>query len=75
VLKDSSLVSFIISDKKGIFEIPNLDAGDYLLMISYTGYENFQKKFSICRKNQRSGEIILQKEYKTFTVVVAVRRL
>ena len=72
LLKDSSLVSFIISDKKGIFEIPNLDAGDYLLMISYSGYENFQKKFSITaeKKSADLGEIILQKEYKTLTGVV-----
>jgi Outer membrane protein beta-barrel family/CarboxypepD_reg-like domain len=72
LLKDSSLASFIISDKKGIFEIPNLDAGDYLLMISYTGYENFQKKFSITTEKKVAdlGEIILQKEYKTLTGVV-----
>jgi uncharacterized surface anchored protein len=47
LVKDSSLVSFSVSDKKGSFEITNLDAGNYLLMISYTGYENFKKEFSI----------------------------
>jgi len=72
LLKDSSLVSFSLSDKKGIFEMPGLDAGDYLLMISYTGYENFQRKFSITAEKRSTdlGEIILQKEYKTLTGVV-----
>jgi len=72
LLKDSSLVSFILSDKKGSFEITNLDAGNYLLMISYTGYENFKKPFSITteKKTTDLGEIILQKEYKTLTGVV-----
>jgi hypothetical protein len=72
LLKDSSLVSFTLSDKKGLFEIKNLDAGDYLLMISYTGYENYKKQFSITegKKIADLGELILQKEYKTLTGVV-----
>ena len=45
--KDSSLTSFTLSDKKGAFEIKNLDAGKYLLMVSHTGFENFKKTFSI----------------------------
>ena len=71
LVKDSSLVSFSLSDKKGNFEITNLDAGNYLLMISYTGYENFKKPFSITadKKTTDIGEIILQKEYKTLTDV------
>jgi hypothetical protein len=71
LVKDSSLVSFTLSDKKGNFEITNLDAGNYLLMISYTGYENFKKQFSITagKKTSDLGEIILQKEYKTLAGV------
>ncbi|HKC37323.1 MAG TPA: outer membrane beta-barrel family protein [Chitinophagaceae bacterium] len=71
LIRDSSLVSFSLSDKKGIFEIKNLDAGNYLLMISFTGYENFKKPFSITaeKKTTDLGEIILQKEYKTLTGV------
>jgi hypothetical protein len=40
-------------------------------MISYTGYENFKKPFSITaeKKTMDIGEIILQKEYKTLTGV------
>jgi len=67
LIKDSSLISFSLSDKKGNFEITNLDAGNYLLMISYTGYEIFKKPFSITveKKTTDLGEMILQKEYKT----------
>src|SRR6187399_2708746 len=72
LVKDSSLVSFSLSDKKGSFEITNLDTGNYLMMISYTGYENFQKPFSITteKKTTDLGEILLQKEYTTLTGVV-----
>lgn len=70
--KDSSLISFALSDKKGAFEIKNLDAGEYLLMVSHTGFENFRKKFSISadKKNIDLEEISLQKEYKTLQGVV-----
>ena len=72
LVKDSSLVSFILSDKKGVFEITNLDAGEYLLMISFNGYENYKKNFSITaeKKTNDLGEIILQKDYKTLPGVV-----
>ena len=36
---DSSEVAFAIADKKGMFEIKNIEKGDYLLGISYTGYK------------------------------------
>jgi len=72
LVKDSSLVSFIVSDKKGNFEIKNLDAGDYLLMIALTSYENYKKIFSITpeKKTTDLGELILQKDYKTLPGVV-----
>ena len=72
LVKDSSLVSFTLSDKKGIFQITNLDAGDYLLIISYTGFENFKKPFSITAEKKAAdlGEIALNKEYKTLAGVV-----
>lgn len=72
LVNDSSLVSFILSDKKGFFEITNLDTGKYILMISFSGYENYIKNFSIIpeRKSNDLGEIILQKDYKTLPGVV-----
>ncbi len=72
LIKDSSLVSFSLSDKKGVFEIKNLDAGNYLLMISFTSYETYTKPFSITQEKKTTdlGEIILQKDYKTLPGVV-----
>ena len=44
---DSSVVSFTIANAKGEFEIKNLEAGAYRLMITYQGYMPFNKYFSI----------------------------
>ena len=70
--KDSSLVTYSLSDKKGFFEIKNLDKGTYQLLISFTGFEPFKKSFSILpdKKSIDFGEIILEKEYKTLSGVV-----
>ncbi len=69
---DSSLVSFSVSDKKGFFEIKNLEYGKYFLIVSFSGYENLSKKFSIAadKKNIELGELMMQKDYKTLTGVV-----
>jgi hypothetical protein len=37
-LKDSSLVNFGVTDAKGIFEIKNVNKGEYLLKITFVGY-------------------------------------
>lgn len=44
---DSSLVSFARSKETGAFEISKLNTGDFLLMISYTGFSKINKQFSI----------------------------
>src|SRR5690606_16536237 len=44
---DSSVISFTIANAKGEFEIKNLEAGAYRLMITYQGYMPFNKYFSI----------------------------
>src|SRR5438034_3090547 len=46
-LKDSSLVSFVLSDKKGLFEIKDLENGNYRLSVSFQGYQPLKKNFSI----------------------------
>jgi hypothetical protein len=45
--KDSSLVSFARSRENGTFEINRLAQGDFILMISYTGFEKETKRFTI----------------------------
>lgn len=70
--KDSFLVHFTLSDKKGVFEIKNLEAGNYLLIGSFTGYQNFKKTFSVSAEKKviDLGELVMQKEYKLLENVV-----
>ena len=46
-LKDSSLISFTTTSSTGRFEIKNIGAGDYQVLVSFTGLQTFKKKFSI----------------------------
>jgi len=71
-LKDSSLVSYNLSNKQGVFEIRGLDVGDYWLITSFQGYEEFSKNFSITAKKRSVdlGEIAMQKEYQTLGEVI-----
>ena len=72
VKKDSSLVSYTLSDTKGKFEIKNLAVGDYHLFASFSGFEVYQKIFSVTADKRiiDLGTIIMQPEYKTLTGVV-----
>ncbi|HEY2722191.1 MAG TPA: carboxypeptidase-like regulatory domain-containing protein, partial [Chitinophagaceae bacterium] len=68
---DSSLVSYTLSDKQGIFEIKDIDPGNYRLIISFEGYENFSKRISIiAKKTLDLGEIKMEREYKTLKEVI-----
>ena len=73
--KDSSLVSYSLSDTKGSFEIKNLSVGDYHLFVSFTGYEGYKNSFSITATQRvvDLGVIILQHEYKTVKSEVMFR--
>ena len=44
---DSSLVSFGLSSNSGYFEIKNMASGQYLLLVSYQGFETLRKPFAI----------------------------
>lgn len=70
--KDSSLVGYTLSGEKGSFELKNLAIGDYQLFISFTGYEVYNKAFSITAANRISdmGVITMKPEFKTLTGVV-----
>src|SRR5215510_4448065 len=47
--KDSTPVTFAITDKAGLFEIKNLDTGLYRLLITFQGYRSFSKTFMISK--------------------------
>ena len=70
--KDSSLLTYTISDAKGTFEIKNISSGDYQLFISFTGYQVYKNPFSISDKKRISdfGLIMLWPEYKTLSGVI-----
>lgn len=70
--KDSSLVSFTMSDNNGKFELNNIANGEYRLMISHVNYHNNNKIFSI---NERVtvldfGRIIMNDLTKVLDEVV-----
>lgn len=50
--KDSTLVSFGRSRENGSFEIGRLANGNYLLLVTYTGFAKVQKNFSITPDQQ-----------------------
>jgi len=71
-LKDSSLVSFTLSDKKGLFEIKDLEPGNYRLSVSFLGYQPLKKDFSITTAKMAVdlGDVKMEKEYKSMNEVV-----
>jgi hypothetical protein len=71
-LKDSSLVSYTLSNKQGGFELKALDTGDYRIIISFQGFQSFSKNFSIAKNKKIAdlGEIRMDKEYKALGEVI-----
>lgn len=67
VAKDSSLVSYTLSNAQGVFEVKNLVEGDYRLLISSTGFAETRKTFSItsANKNVDLGDFPVGKDFKT----------
>src|SRR5258705_1023335 len=65
--RDSSLITFTISTKQGVFEIRGLEAGNYDLVISHQAYETFRKNITITadKKQIDLGELTPHKDYKT----------
>ena len=47
--KDSSVVSFVLTNPKGEFAISDLDSGSYRLTASYSGYAPFSRYFKISK--------------------------
>ncbi|HRE37331.1 MAG TPA: TonB-dependent receptor [Chitinophagaceae bacterium] len=70
--KDSSLATFTLSNKQGVFEIKGLTEGNYQLVISYQGYETVRKPVSLTAtsKSVDIGEINPPKDFKTLGEVV-----
>lgn len=69
---DSSLVTFTLSNKQGLFEIKGLEAGNYQLVITHQGFEPLKKSISIAAGSKATdlGNLAVQKEFKTLQGVV-----
>lgn len=69
--KDSSLSTFTLSNKQGVFEIKDLEEGNYQLVITHLGFETFKKTVSITAtaKAVNLGDLQVQKEFKTLAGV------
>ena len=72
--KDSTFGKFAVSNKNGVFEIKDLQDGNYKLLISMMGYQSRSRFFSInaTQKLIDLGEIIMKQqavELDTFVVV------
>jgi len=70
--KDSSLATFTLSNKQGIFEIKGLGEGDYRVVVSSKGFVEFKKTFSIHANSKAVdfGSLVVEKDYKTLEGVV-----
>lgn len=70
--KDSSLATFTLSNKLGVFEVKGLGEGDYKLVVSSKGFLEFKKTVSITatEKTIDLGNLVIEKDYKTLEGVV-----
>lgn len=70
--KDSSLVSFTITDSKGAFELKGIANGEYRLLITHVNYLNGNKYFTIDDNNKSIdlGNITLDDKTKVLDEVV-----
>ena len=70
--KDSSLISFSMTDNYGRFELRGLSNGDYRLLITHINYHNSNKYFSITddKKQIDLGNVIIHDVAKVLAEVV-----
>lgn len=70
--KDSSLVSFTMTNSAGIFVLDNINYGDYRLLITHVGYYNSNKYFSLTDsvRNKDFGQLAVYDRSKVLEEVV-----
>ena len=64
--KDSSLVTFTLSNKQGVFEIKGLEAGNYQLMVSHQAFEPYKTNVAVTadKKIIDLGDVTPTKDFK-----------
>jgi len=70
--KDSSLISFTMTDRSGRFEFTNIGNGNYRVLITHVNYHNTNKIFTIDNdhKNAELGNIIMNDKARILNEVV-----
>ena len=70
--KDSSLVSFTMTNGAGVFTLNNISYGDYRLLVTHVSYHNVNKNFSISdsARNIDLGNIEVSDKNKVLEEVV-----
>lgn len=70
--KDSSLVTFTMTNGAGVFSLKNISYGDYRLLVTHVGYHNVNKTFSISdsAKNIELGNIAVSDKNKVLEEIV-----
>jgi hypothetical protein len=70
--KDSSLVTFTMTDSKGRFEVLGLGNGEYRLLITHVNYHGSSKSFVIddANKNKDLGTVIMRDAAQLLNEVV-----
>ncbi len=74
-IADSSAAAFTVTDKTGSFVIKNISPGNYRLLVSFEGYQNISRRFTISAENKEIdfGSIYLQRASTTLQEVIVER--
>ncbi|MEI7829938.1 MAG: outer membrane beta-barrel protein [Prolixibacteraceae bacterium] len=70
---DSTMQSFGITNKQGHFDIKNIKKGDYILQISFLGFETLYKKITIPVPDNNLGAIVMNSKPVDIQEVTVVR--
>lgn len=64
--KDSAQVTGASSDLEGKFKLPSVKAGNYIMRVSYMGFQTFYRNLSLTKANKsvNLGAIVLQENSK-----------
>ncbi|HEX7904505.1 MAG TPA: outer membrane beta-barrel protein [Chitinophagaceae bacterium] len=69
---DSSLVRYDVSEENGSFQLENIPLGNYIVRITFLGYEEIGMKISLSRekKEHNAGTLYLQKKEGILEAVI-----